>query len=144
MQKVNQYAKFGLDSLLHYVTNNINGTRDSLLMYQVASPLWYNGLTEAGQKFKTELAGDTVVVSFEVTTNSQQGYTPNVSNPPRLQYFTHMWKPYVAITEGNQAKNIPNTVGVRTLSKTSCIATKNGVLNGLDPSHILFFYGTKR
>jgi hypothetical protein len=144
VQKVNQYAKFGLDSLLYYISTNKNGTRDSLLMYQVAQPLWYSGLTEAGQKFKTELPGDTAVVSFEVTTNPQQGYTPTVSTPPRLQYYTHMWKPYGPINDANQAKNIPNTVGVRTLNKSSFMATKNGVLNGLDPSHILFFYGTKK
>ena len=27
---INQDAKFGLDSLLYYVTNNVNGTKDSL------------------------------------------------------------------------------------------------------------------
>jgi hypothetical protein len=144
VQKVDQYAKFGLDSLLYYISTNKNGTKDSLLMYQIGQPLWYDNITEPGTKYVTGLAGDTAVVSFEITTNTQQGYNPVVSTTPKLQYFTQMWKPYGPLTPNNPAKNIPNTVGVRTLCKTSFLATQNGWLNALEPSHVLFFYGTKK
>ena len=36
---INQDSQFGLDSLLYYVQNNINGTKDSMLMYLVHQPL---------------------------------------------------------------------------------------------------------
>ena len=44
LQLINVNAKFALDSLLYYVTNNIKGTKDSLSMYLIKQPLIYSKL----------------------------------------------------------------------------------------------------
>ncbi len=140
---INASAKFGLDSLMYYVKNNIKGTRDSLLMYLVNKPLKYANLTDMGALYPTELAGDTAIVSFEYTRNTALGYNEIVSGVPQVVYFTHLWRHY-NLSATTPAGLVPNTIGVHTLVKTSCITTQNGVMNALDDSHILFFYGTKK
>jgi hypothetical protein len=146
VQKVNQYAKFALDSLIYYLKTNKNNTRDSLLMYRISQKLDFNELKaigSVGKKFTTGLAGDSVVVSFEATRDPNQGYNDILSSEPQLQYFTHMWKPYT-LTTATPANRIPTSVGVRTICKTSFIPTKTGFVTALDnSSHVLFFYGTK-
>jgi hypothetical protein len=139
---INANAKFGLDSLFYYLRNNINGTKDSLLMYLINKPLLYNNLTDMGTLYPTELAGDTAIVSYEYTRNTTLGYNTIVSGVPQVVYFTQLWKHY-DLNATNPAGQVPNTIGVHTLVKTSCIITKNGVMNALDNSHTLFFYGTK-
>ena len=146
VQKTDQYAKFGLDSLLHYVRTNKNGTKDSLMMYQVKQSMDFKALTAIGPdgvKLPTALTGDSVVLSFEYTKDGQQGYSDIISGAPQLQYFTHMWKPFKLGVDGN-ASQIPTSVGVRTLCKTSFIATKTGYVTALDNSHTLLFFGTKK
>lgn len=140
---VDQYARFGLDSLLYYLANNINGTRDSLSMYIVKQSLTYNTLTDQGALFQTELQGDTVVVSYEETKDENLGYSSSVSNLPRIVYFTQLWYHY-DLSEDNPAGNIPKEIGVRTRVSTSGILTQNGVVHVLEPSHSLFFYDTKQ
>ncbi|MES2775067.1 MAG: fasciclin domain-containing protein [Bacteroidota bacterium] len=140
---INANKKFALDSLFYYLRNNVKGTRDSLLMYLINKPLMYPILTDMGTQYPTELAGDSAIVSFEYTRNTQLGYNTIVSNVPQIVYFTQLWKPY-SLSPANPAGLVPNTIGVRTLVKTSCVITKNGVMNALDNSHTLFFYGTKK
>lgn len=138
----NQNAKFALDSLLYYMRNNVKGTRDSLLMYLVRQPLSYGSLTATGAVYPTAL-GNNVAVSFEYTRDATLGYNAVVSSVPQVEYFTHLWRPYT-ITPSTPASAVPLTVGVRTLCKTSGIVTQNGIMNALDNSHVLFFYGTKQ
>jgi len=139
----NQNSKFALDSLVYYLKNNVRGTKDSLLMYQVHQPLPYSTLTNSGALYPTALSGDTVAVSFEYTKNTGLGYNPVISSQPQVEYFTQLWRPY-AITPSTPASAIPLSVGVRTLCKTSGIVTQNGIMNALENSHVLFFYGTKQ
>lgn len=140
---INANSKFALDSLLYYVKNNIRGTKDSILLYTIPKSLGYSDLTNNGAKYATGLAGDTVVVSYEYTTNSTLGYTSLVSGTPQVVYFTQLWQPFT-ISPTTPASTIPATTGVRTIVKTSGMKTLNGYLNALTTSHQLFFYGTKK
>jgi hypothetical protein len=140
---INQNAKFALDSLLYYVKNNINGTKDSLLMYLIKKPLTYGVLTDMGALYQTELAGNSAIVSYEYTKDGTLGYNPVVSGVPQLVYFTQLWHPY-DLSPSNPASDVPSTIGVHTLVKSSGILTQNGVIHGLENSHTLFFYGTKK
>lgn len=142
-QNTNQYAQFGLDSLFYYLRNNINGTKDSLSMYLVHPALTYNLLSSSGAAYPTELPGDTVVVSYEYTTNSLLGYSSYVSGRPQVVYFTQLWYPFT-VGPSNPVDSITTDIGVRTLVKTSGINTQNGVVNVLESSHVLFFSGTKQ
>jgi uncharacterized surface protein with fasciclin (FAS1) repeats len=134
---------FGLDSLKYYLQNNVNGTKDSLLMYMVDKPLTYSVLTSNGALYPSMLTGDTVLISFEETTDEELGYTNLVSQAPHVVYFTQLWYHY-DLGPGNTASDVPDNIGVRNLVKTSGILTKNGVLNLLDNSNSLFFYDTKQ
>lgn len=139
---VDQYAKFTLDSLINYVSKNINGTRDSLLMYLVSEKLTPENLTSAGKLYPSNLPGDTVIVSYEETKDPLLGYTDLVSTPPSLVYFAQLWGHYNLDENDSTAANIPSSTGVRVLIRTSFIMTKNGVINVLG-STPLFFFGTK-
>jgi hypothetical protein len=123
---INQNSKWGLDSMLYYLSNNIKGTRDSLQMYLIAQPLTFDKLTEAGVKYPTGLANDTAVVSYKTVT-SGLGYNSNFSSPIRVVYYSH---PYIL-------GNTPKTTDI--LCTTSGILTKNGVVHVLSSGHSLFF-----
>lgn len=139
----NQDSTFGLDSLKYYLKNNINGTKDSLLMYLIGTPLPYSVLTNTGTLYPTGLAGDTVIVSYEFTKNGGLGYNSVVSSQPQIVYFTQLWHHY-DLSDDNTAGAVPDNIGVHNLVKVSGINTQNGVLNELDNSNWLFFYGTKQ
>ena len=140
---VNQDAKFTLDSLKYYIQNNINGTKDSLLMYLIPGKvLTPDMLTQQGTLYPSGLAGDTVAVSFEFTKDPASGYNSTVSTVPQLVYFTQLWQHYV-IDKDNAAADVPSGVGVHTLVNSSFIYTKSGVVNALSFGVTLFFYGTK-
>jgi len=140
---INANARFGLDSLFYYLRNNIKGTRDSLLVYLINKPLMYSDLTDMGTLYPTQLAGDTAIVSFEYTKDNALGYNTIVSGVPQVVYFTQLWSHYNLSTT-TPAGLVPNTVGVHTRIITSGIVTKNGLINALENSHTLFFYGTKK
>jgi len=142
VQNADPTARFALDSLFYYLRNNINGTRDSLLMYLVHQPLTYSVLTNTGAFYPTELTGDTVIVSYEYTKDGNLGYNPLVSGVPQLVYFTQLWQPY-ALSDANPAGDITPDIGVHTLCTTSGVVTKTGMINALSNSHTLFFYGTR-
>jgi hypothetical protein len=142
-QITNQYAKWGLDSLFYYVKNNVKGTRDSLLLYLVKSPLPHSVLTDVGAKYPTQLPGDTAIVSYEYTKNTNLGYNPVVSGVPQVVYYTHLWKSY-NLSPSNPAGQVPSSVGIHTLVITSGLITKNGIMNSLENSHTLFFYSTNK
>ena len=146
VQRINQNAKFALDSLMYYIRTNKDNTRDSLLMYRLNNNLDYNALKTIGSvgvKLPTGLTGDSVVVSYESTRDQNQGYNSILSTEPQLQYFTQMWKPYT-LSSASPASGIPLSIGVRTICKTSFIATKTGYITALDNnSHTFLFYGTK-
>jgi hypothetical protein len=134
--------KFGLDSLFYYLRNNINGTKDSMLMYFIKEPLTYTSLTNTGKSYTTGL-GNNVIVSYEYTKDPNLGYNPSLSTVPQIVYFSHLWYPFIP-SPVNPVGSMPSNVGVHTLVKTSCVNTKNGVMNSLENSHTLFFYGTKK
>lgn len=140
---INLDSTFGLDSLKYYLQNNINGTKDSMLMYLIHQPLSYSVLTNTGTLYPTELAGDTVIVSYEYTKNGSLGYNSLVSSEPQVVYFTQLWYHY-NLSDDNKAGDVPEDIGVHTLIKTSGIETQNGIMNALENSHTLFFYGTKQ
>ena len=140
---INQDSIFGLDSLKYYLRNNINGTKDSMLMYLIPTSLPYSAMTNAGKLYATELEGDTAIVSYEFTSDPNLGYNPVVSSQPQIVYFTQLWHHY-DLNDINTAGAVPNNIGVHTLVKTSGIKTKNGILNLLDNSNPLFFYNTKQ
>lgn len=142
-QTINQDSKFGLDSLLYYITNNINGTRDSLSLYLIPQLITYDQLTETGAYFNTGLAGEKLIVSYETVQDTYLGYNSVVSSYPRLVYFTHLWYPYT-LNEANPAGDVPLDIGVRTRVTASGLQTQNGIINSLASSHVLFFYGTKQ
>lgn len=131
-------ARFGLDSLIYYLQNNIDNTRDSLLMYQISTPLPYSALTRTGVAYETGLAGDTVVVSYEPL-----GRNDVVSTVPRQVFFTQLWYHY-DLSDANPASKIPEEIGVREPVITSGINTKSGIMMYLNNFHTLFFYGTKQ
>ena len=136
-------SKFLLDSLLYYVQTNIAGTRDSLLLYLVKQPLTYASLTDMGAVYPTALPGDTAIVSYEYTKDGDLGYNSLVSSVPQIVYFTHLWYHY-DLNADNTATDVPASIGVHTRVQTSGINTRNGVIDVLENSHILFFYGTKQ
>lgn len=140
---INVSKIFGLDSLIYYLTNNIKGTKDSLAMYLIGASLNYDVLTNTGAYYTSGLPGSQIIVSYEYTRDANLGYNPLVSTVPRVVYYTFLWKPYT-LTDSNPVSDVPTTVGVRTLVKMSGLETKNGIINGLESSHILFFYNTKK
>lgn len=142
-QAVNQYAQFGMDSLVYYLKNNIRGTRDSLLLYLIHKPLTFSVLSNTGALYPTALTGDTVIVSYEYTKDDKQGYNSVVSGIPQLVYFTQLWHHY-EVSESTPAGKVPPDIGVHTLCKTSGINTQTGIMNALENSHTLFFYGTRQ
>ena len=142
-QNINQDEQFGLDSLEYYLQNNINGTRDSMQLYLVHTSLPFSSLTNTGALYSTELAGDTVAVSYEYTKDGTLGYNPVVSSQPQVVYFTQLWYHY-DLSNAAPASDITPDIGVRTLCKTSGIITQNGIMNALENSHVLFFYDTKQ
>jgi hypothetical protein len=131
-------AQFGLDSLKYYLQNNIENIADSLLMYQVHTPLPYSSLTRTGVAYATGLAGDTIVVSYEPLSRNDV-----VSTVPRQVYFTQLWYHY-DLSDANPAEDIPEEIGVREPVITSGINTKSGIMNYLNNFHTLFFYATKQ
>jgi len=143
VQNTNANSNFSLDSLFYYLRNNINGTRDSLGMYLIKQPLPYSALTNTGAFFNTELTGDAVVISYEYTRDGNLGYNALISSGPQIMYYTHLWHPY-ALSNAKPAALISAATGVRTLIKTSGTITKNGMVNAMEISHVLFFYGTKQ
>lgn len=140
---ISQDSSFSFDSLLYYIRNNLDGTRDSLLMYLVKTKLTYDALSSNGRIYPTALPGDSAAVSYEYTKSTDLGYNAIVSSSPRVVYFTQLWAHY-EIDDNNTAADVPSDIGVHTLVQTSGINTKNGVIHALEYSHTLFFYGTKQ
>jgi hypothetical protein len=140
VQQTNINGKFALDSLFYYLRNNINGTRDSLLMYLIPNPLPFSSLTQVGAVYPTLLSGDSVVVSYE---NTGAGSSSLTTFQPRVVYFTQLWQ-HVSLSNNYPASSIIRPIGVHTLCQTSGILTQTGVLNVLPYYHTLFFYGTKQ
>ncbi|SDZ98593.1 Fasciclin domain-containing protein [Arachidicoccus rhizosphaerae] len=141
---VDQYAKFTLDSLKYHLEKNIDGIADSLKMYIIPSVLNVDAkLSSTGSFYKTGLSGDSAIVSYEYTYDENMGYSDLVSTPPRLVYYTHLWKPYQLDDQDSTAADIPAKTGVHTLVTTSFMNTQNGVVHVLSPGSTLFFYGTK-
>lgn len=136
-------STFGLDSLIYYLQNNIDNTRDSLKMYLVNDVLSYDKLTNTGELYSTGLNNDTVAISYEYVRDGELGYNANVSSVPRIVYYYFLWYPY-DLNDQNPASDIPESIGVRTRVIQSGLITKNGIINKLEPAHTLFFYNTKR
>ena len=139
-QKVDQYAKWGLDSLLSAITNNYGGVRDSLHMYLFAEKLTYNVLTNDGKYYSNGLPGDQVIISYEETRDKNLGYNPNYSSIPRVLMFAHVYPGNTyALSKKNPSSEMPQDVGGRTICSSSGITTSNGIVHVLSPFHSLFF-----
>ncbi|MCC6288917.1 MAG: fasciclin domain-containing protein [Chitinophagaceae bacterium] len=136
-------AVFGLDSLKYYLQQNINNTRDSLKMYLIGDVLSYEKLTNTGAFFTTNLSDTKVVVSYEYVRDFELGYSSIVSSVPRIIYYSFLWYPY-DLSDLNPAGDIPEDAGVRTRVIQSGLVTQNGIIDKLEPAHILFFYNTKK
>lgn len=122
---------FLLDSLTYHLKNNLNGIKDSLLMYLIDKPLTPDLLTEDGTVYPTKFSGDNVSISFEETTDGNMGYTDLISSVPRLMFYAQLWG------REQSEEDEQNKI----LIKTAFIKTENGIINVLDPGHTLFFYG---
>jgi hypothetical protein len=138
---ISDTMSFALDSLVYYLKNNVNGTKDSMMMYLIHQSLPFSALTNTGALYPTELAGDTVIVSYEFVSDAGLGYNDLVSRQPQVLYFTQLWQHY-DLNDSNTAGQVPSDVGTHTLIKTSGIITQNGMMNYLDNSNPLFFYRT--
>ncbi|MDQ2863362.1 MAG: hypothetical protein M3R50_06905, partial [Bacteroidota bacterium] len=109
---VNITAKFTLDSLKYYIQNNINGTKDSMLMYLIPGKiLTPDMLTADGTLYPSGLQGDTVAVSYEYTRDPRLGYSSLVSTVPQIVYFTQLWQHY-EIDKDHTAADVPSGIGV--------------------------------
>ena len=122
--------KFLLDSLNYYLENNIKGTRDSLKMYLLGTKLTPDMLSEDGALYQTGLTDDKVHITFEETTDGNNGYTDVISSVPRLLYYTQNWSGIPLEDESERA-----------LVKTAFIKTQTSIINVLESGHTLFFYG---
>lgn len=139
---VDQNKKFLLDSLIYYIRNNKNNTRDSLLMYLVPNIRIAPGnVNKIGKIYPSALAGSNSIVSFEDTFEPNDGYNSSTTTVPQILYFTQLWKPYQIGTDSTAA-DIPASTGVRTRIKTSFMNTQNGVINVM-ASGTLFYYGQR-
>src|SRR5690606_11838280 len=107
---VSDTAVFDLDSLKYYLKNNINGTKDSMSMYIINKQLSYSMLTEYGTIFPSELAGNSVAVSYETTLSGSLGFSGLVSQAPRVVYFTQLWGQY-EITPQTPISDVPDNIG---------------------------------
>jgi hypothetical protein len=137
-QKIDPNKVYSLDTMLKY---DLDRLKDSLTMYIVPQTLPFSVLTQNGLVYPTGLPGDSVVVSYETTENANLGYSSLVSNVPQLVYFTQLWYPAPAPLV---ASEISASIGVHTLCQTSGIQTTTGMLDVLQNTHVLFFYGTKQ
>ena len=138
VQAIDPTKVYSLDSMLKYDVARI---KDSLMMYIVPQTLPYSVLTANGAVYPTELPGDSVVVSYETTQNANLGYSSLVSTVPQIEYFTQLWYP---APQPLVASDISTSIGVHTLCQTSGIQTTTGMLDVLQNTHVLFFYGTKQ
>jgi hypothetical protein len=137
-QAQNQYAKWGLDSLLYYVSTNKQNLRDSLKMYLFKQPIAFD-VKAIGDYYPSGLQKDTAIISYEVTKDANLGYNSNYTSPLRVLYFTHLYSPYPPLSINNPASSIPSNVGARVLVRRAGVYTKNGIVNELSESHTLFF-----
>lgn len=140
---VNQYAKFTLDSLVYHIKNNIDNIKDSIKMYFFNEALTYDDLDNNGKIFPTWLSHDTAAISYESTRDANNGYNGSITSLPHMVYFTHLWKNY-NITDDNPISDISLEDGYRDLVQTSGVYTKNGTINVLSSTHVLFYYGIQK
>lgn len=139
---VDQNKRFLLDSLIYYIKNNKNNTRDSLLMYLVPNiRITPDNVNKTGKIYPSALAGSNTIISFEDTFEPNDGYNNSTTTVPQILYFTQLWKFY-QIGPDSTAADIPAGTGVRTRIKTSFINTQNGVINVMAPN-TLFYYGQR-
>src|SRR5690349_17441302 len=129
--------------MVDYLNNNIRGTIDSFLLICIIKRITFTDLTNTDALFSMSLPCYTAIVSYEYTKNTNLVYNALVSGVPQLVYFTQLWRHY-DVSEANPDSMVPANVGVHTLCKTAGIKTQNGIMNAMDNSHILFFYGTRQ
>lgn len=141
--RFDQTAKFGLDSLMYYLSKNVANTKDSLLMYMIPERLTNAQLTDQGALIPTMLKGDTAILSYEYTKDANLGYNSLISNIPQLIYYTHLWK-HFPLSQAYPLDSLTAEYGIHTLAQSSDIHTQNGVVHVLNNGHTLFFYGTKQ
>jgi len=135
---VSANATYTLDSLLYNLTNNIQGIRDSMLMYLVNTNTLPTNTSNIGTKFPTMLTGDSVIISYEYTKDPTLGSTGIITTQARVMYFTNLWGAPYGLSNDSTASMIPAAQGTRTLVQTSFINTQNGVINVLRPGSVGF------
>ena len=93
-QNIDPFRKWTIDSLIKY---ELSKFADSLNIYFVQGALSYDQLTENGALYPTLKAGANCVVSYEETRDQDLGYNPNISNIPRIVYFTFLFNNFHTI-----------------------------------------------
>lgn len=132
-QNIDPFRKWTIDSMIKY---ELPKFADSLSIYFVQSALSYDQLTENGTLYPTLKAGANCVVSYEETRNQDLGYNPNISNIPRIVYFTFLFKNIMPPIIANE---ISSTDGKHERVQTSGIESTTGVIDVLNNQHTLFF-----
>lgn len=132
-QNIDPLRKWTIDSLIKY---ELPKFVDSLNIYFVQDALSYDQLTENGTLYPTLKTGANCVVSYEETRDVDLGYNPNISNIPRIVYFTFLFN---AITPPIVANEISSDDGKHERVQTSGIESTTGVINVLNNQHTLFF-----
>ena len=132
-QNIDPFRKWTIDSMIKY---ELPKFVDSLNIYFVQGALSYDQLKENGDLYPTLKTGANCVVSYEETRDEDLGYNPNISNIPRIVYFTFLFKD---ITPPIIANEISSTDGKHERVQTSGIESTTGVIDVLNNQHTLFF-----
>jgi hypothetical protein len=132
-QNIDPARLWTIDSLIKYELPKFS---DSINAYIINQRLVYDNLTQNGNLFATQKTGAECVVSYEETFDTNLGYNPNVSTPPRIVYYTLLRQP---ITPPIIANQITTAQGVRARVQTSGIESTTGIIHVLNNGHRLFF-----
>ncbi len=132
-QNIDPFRRWTIDSMIKYELPKFT---DSLNIYFVPGALTYDKLTENGTLYPTQKAGTNCVVSFEETRDPALGYNPNISNIPRIVYFTFLFH---SIAPPIVANEISSNDGKHERVQTSGIESTTGMIQVLNNQHTLFF-----
>lgn len=132
-QNIDPSRMWTVDSIIKY---ELPRFRDSLEIYIVPQKIAYEDLSQKG-KLYTTAKGDSAVISYEPTDNTNLGYNSNSSFYPRIMYYNYL---FGTLPDPFVAAEIPSSVGTRTRVQTSGVQTTTGVVNVLENGHRLFFF----
>ncbi len=132
-QNIDPFRKWTIDSMMQYEVSKFT---DSLNIYFVQGALTYDKLTQDGTLYPTLKTGSNCVVSYEETRDPDLGYNPNISNIPRIVYFTFLFHDIAPPIIANE---ISSDDGKHERVQTSGIESTTGMIQVLNNQHTLFF-----